>query len=41
MAQYGVFDADMLDVMDKYDKLMNSEDYREKAEYQAQIVAMK
>ena len=41
MAQYGVYDADMLDVMQKYDKLMNSDDYRETAEMQAQILAMK
>ena len=30
-----------MDVMDKYDKLMNSDDYRETAEMQAENMAMK
>ena len=40
MAQYGV-DADIVDVMQKYDKLMNSEDYRKTADLQAENLAMK
>lgn len=40
MAQYGAVDANMLDVMSKHEKLMNSEENRAFAEFKVNVQSM-
>lgn len=41
MAQYGVVDINMIDVMSKHEKLINSEENRVFAEFKISVTSMK
>jgi len=41
MAQYGAMDAGMMDVISKHEKLMNSGENREFAEFKVSVQSMK
>ena len=41
MAQYGAVDANMIDIIGKHEKLLNSEENRAQAEFKVQVSSMK